>query len=119
MVSSMRAVLMPASRGQLICRTKPGVDPQAEHSRKPSSMNSEKCANLRMICSDKGPRPELAQEAVYQCGNGLAAGRRDFACLHGIAEDKEDTGQQRRRKNNAERDEPGGCFLLLHSAPFM
>ena len=28
-------------------------------------------------------------------------------------------GQQRRRKENAERDQPWGCFLLLHSAPFM
>ena len=97
----------------------PGVDPQAEHQQETFE---HELGEMRQLADDmfgQGAEAELAQEAVDQRGNGLAAGRRDFACLHGIAEDKEDTGQQRRRKDNAERDEPVGCFLLLHSAPFM
>ena len=97
----------------------PGVDPQAEHQQETFE---HELGEMRQLADDmlgQGAEAELAQKAVDQRGNGLAASRRDFACLHGIAEDKEDTGQQRRRKDNAERDEPGGCFLLLHSAPFM
>ena len=97
----------------------PCVDPQAEHQQE--TLEHE-LGEMRQLADDmfrQGAKAELAQKAVDHGGDGLAAGGRDFARLHGVAEDKEDTGQQRRRKENAERDQPWGCFLLLHSAPFM
>ena len=75
----------------------PGVDPQAEHQQETFE---HELGEMRQLADDmlgQGAEAELAQEAVDQRGNGLAAGRRDFACLHGIAEDKEDTGQQREK----------------------
>ncbi len=57
MVSSIRAVVIPQSRGQLMWRTKWAVYTRRQSiSRKPSMANSGKCAILRTVCSDSGPR---------------------------------------------------------------
>ena len=68
MVSSISAVVMPPSSGQLMWRTKCFVYTRMQSiSRKPSSANSEKCASLRIRCSDNGPRCTLASALLTSC----------------------------------------------------